>query len=169
MCPEMKISTMCKLRHPMSELYSPVQGSLTQPYILTELKVSRIGAGVAEQFCLSLTGAIANMLFRQGCSRNTSETMLSVGSTGQKRMDCPSSARKTSFSSTGVQWSLHGLRLRSTTTLRKHKFLWRPERLITEGQNFIGAIIVGLWIITTASSSYSTQSGPFWLRLLAVG
>jgi hypothetical protein len=148
--------------------HSPVQVSLTQPYILTELEVSRIGARVAEQFCLLLTGVITNMLFRQGCSRNTSETMLSVGSTGQKIMDFPSIAWKTSYSSTGVQWSLHGLRPRSMTTLRKHKFLWRQERLITEGQVFIGAIIVGRWIITTASLSYSTQFGPFWSRLLAV-
>ena len=123
----------------------------------SEPQVSPIRAGVPEHFCLFLKVASAAKLSKQKCSRNTSKTTWSAGSTGPKKKDCPSRKGKTSSWSTGVQWSHHGPLLCSMTPLACQQmppqYLWKLKSSIVVGQSSFGGTFVETQYITTVNST----------------
>jgi hypothetical protein len=129
--------------------------------ILAALTASRIRARVAEHFSFFLIVAAARMSCAPRCTKTTSETMWSAGSSARRIMDCLSSAWKTSFSSPDVLWSRHGLPLRLSTTLKK--YLWQPKPYLAAGHNSIGAGCAEMCHITTVSTTRTQQCVSPWL------
>jgi len=118
--------------------------------------VSPIRARVPGHFCLFLTMPTAKMSSAQRCSRITFETTWSAGSSGRGRWDSVSSAWKTSFSSPGVLWSLHGLTPRFSAALRQRKFLWSIRRIRVRGV-LRSATSKEMWYGTVVASSQSVR------------
>ena len=134
--------------------------------IFTVWTESRISSGIAEQFCLFLTGATIETPSAQKRLRTTSEIMRSAGSAGYGRTSWASSAWKILFLSLVVLWSLHGPLPQTWTTLRMPKSFWRAERSLTNGRALFGATFGDPWCITIAVSTRSVPQATFAPRAL---
>ena len=131
----------------------------------TELRIS---SGIAEQFCLFLTGATGKTLSAQRRSKTTFEIMWSAGLAGHRRTDWASSAWKNLFLSLVVLWSLHGAPPHPWKTLRRPKSLWRAAYSVTNGQVLFGATFGDPWCITIAVSTQSVPQATFAPRALTI-